>query len=125
MGDYRKLDVWNASRQLATRIYLASANMPTRDRYELASQMRRAAISVVSNIAEGSGRAGNHEFARFLRIARGSATELEAQLVMAGDLKALEAGSVGALIKETERVRRMLSGLLRKLSDGRRQIPIH
>ena len=92
MGDYRKLEVWSASRQLATRVYLAWADMPTRDRYELASQMRRAAISVVSNIAEGSGRAGDPEFARFLRIAPGSATELEAQLVIAGDLKALDRG---------------------------------
>jgi four helix bundle protein len=81
--------------------------------------MRRAVISVVSTIAEGSGRAGDSEFARFLRIARGSATELEAQLVVAGDLQALEKETVDALIDDTMRVRRMLSGLLRQLGKGR------
>jgi four helix bundle protein len=123
LGDYRKLDVWIASRQLAKEIYLACESMPSRDRYELASQMRRAVISVVSNIAEGSGRAGDLEFARFLRIARGSVTELEAQLVIAGDLAAIDTKSVGKLVNKTIRVRRMLSGLLRKLRDRRPQSP--
>ena len=78
--------------------------------------MRRSVISVVSNMAEGTGRAGDSEFARFLRIARGSVTELEAQLVIAGDLNALEKEKVDALINETMVVRRMLSGLLLKLT---------
>jgi four helix bundle protein len=124
MGDYRKLEVWTASRQLTAEIYMACAKMPGRDQYELASQMRRAAISVVSNIAEGSGRAGDSEFARFLKIARGSATELEAQLLIAGDLQVLDEDTVNRLVTDTERVRRMLSGLLRRFRNARSNRPL-
>ena len=69
MGDFQKLEVWKCAHELALKTYHASAGMPSRDKYELASQMRRAAVSVVSNIAEGSGRNGAAEFARFLRVA--------------------------------------------------------
>jgi len=87
VGDFQKLEVWKHAHRLAIRIYQACETMPARDRYELASQMRRAALSIVSNVAEGSGRNGGPEFARFLRVSLGSANELATQLLLAKDLR--------------------------------------
>lgn len=118
MGDFQKLEVWKCAHELALKTYHASAGMPSRDKYELASQMKRAAVSVVSNIAEGSGRNGAAEFARFLRVANGSANELTSQLLLSRDLGVLDSGEVQCLVDEAARVRRMLSGLIRRLNSA-------
>jgi four helix bundle protein len=94
MGDYRQLSVWKRAHGLALRIYHATRRFPDTERYGLIAQLRRAAISVVSNMAEGSGRQSDRELARFLRIARGSVCELECQLLLARDLGFLKSEDV-------------------------------
>jgi four helix bundle protein len=126
--DFKQLRVWNHSMNLANGCYAATDSFPDSERYGLISQIRRASTSIASNIAEGCGRDGHREFARFLRIAYGSACELETQLILArrqglGDPKALE-----TLAADTETARRMLSGLIRSAMSadtpqrGRRSI---
>ena len=79
MGDYRQLAVWKRAYALTAEIYRSTRPFPDSERYGLTSQMRRAAISILSNIAEGSGRQSDREQVRFLRIARGLTCELECQ----------------------------------------------
>jgi four helix bundle protein len=81
----------------------------------LTSQIRRAAISILSNIAEGSGRESQRDLARFLGYARGSSSEVECQLVIANELGFLGDERLGSLLAEAQRVQRMLSSLIRKL----------
>lgn len=112
--DYRDLVVWQKSMDLAERVYLASANFPREERYGLTSQVRRAAVSIPSNIAEGQGRrTSDEELIRFLLIALGSLCELETQLELAVRLKILEKQSMTALRPLTDEVGRLLNGLVR------------
>ena len=83
---YRDLIAWQKARELVKEEYLLTANFPVGERFGLVSQMDRAVVSVPSNIAEGYGRATTQDYLHFLRIARGSACELETQLVLAEDL---------------------------------------
>jgi four helix bundle protein len=77
MGDFRKLEVWQKSQQLVTSIYRLTSSFPAAERYGLSAQMRRAAVSVSANLAEGCGRMGDAELRRFVRISLGSLSELE------------------------------------------------
>lgn len=86
MADYRKLVVWQKSRILVGKIYTLTSAFPQSEIFGLTNQMRRAAVSILSNIAEGYGRQSDTEFLHFLRIARGSLYELESQLYIAQDL---------------------------------------
>jgi four helix bundle protein len=113
MGDYRQLKVWQRSQGMALKIYRSTEEFPVRERYGLAAQMRRAAVSVVSNIAEGCGRQGDRELTRFLRIARGSVRELECQLLLSRELGYLEQQIWTDLDRDTEEISRMLNGLIR------------
>ncbi|MDF1595088.1 MAG: four helix bundle protein [Acidimicrobiia bacterium] len=115
MKDFRRLDVWHLSIRLVTNIYEASSRFPGSERFGLTSQIRRAAVSIPSNIAEGSGRDSQRDLARFLGYARGSSAEVECQLVIAHRLGFLEEGHLGPLLAETQRAQRMLSSLIRKL----------
>ncbi len=111
MGDFRNLAVWRRAHALALRCYTACAAFPFAERFGLAAQLRRSAVSVVSNIAEGAGRGRDREFRAFLAIARGSLHELEAQLLLARDL-GFVAGEVAAGLEvEIHEVSRMLAGL--------------
>lgn len=83
---YRDLSVWQKARLLVKEVYLLTAGFPVGERFGLVSQMDRSAVSIPSNIAEGYGRAMTKDYLHFLRIARGSAYELETQLVLAQDL---------------------------------------
>lgn len=89
MADYRKLEVWQAAKKLAVRVYGLTASMPGSERFNLVSQAQRAAVSIVANIAEGAGRGTDLEFARFIRIAQGSLAELGAVLELAIELNLL------------------------------------
>ena len=84
------LDVWKDSMRLAREIYRVSSAFPDSERFMLAAQMRRSAVSVASNIAEGAGRGSRLEYARYLRIARGSLMEVDTQLWIARDLGFLD-----------------------------------
>ena len=83
---YRDLSAWQKARLLVKEVYLLTAAFPVGERFGLVSQMNRAAVSIPLNIAEGYGRATTQDYLHFLRIARGSAYELETQLVLAQDL---------------------------------------
>ena len=117
LKNYKDLLVWQKAYQLCLAVYKATKGYPNEERYGLTSQIRRAAVSVPSNIAEGYGRKTTLEYIRFLYIAYGSNCELETQLLLSGDLGYLEAVKLSALQDETGEVERMLQGtykILRK-----------
>jgi four helix bundle protein len=112
--DYRDLVAWQKSMDLAERIYIATAKFPKEERYGLISQIRRASVSVPSNIAEGQGRrSSDDEFVRFLQIAMGSLAELETQIELAVRLSFLEKQQAIALRSSTDEVGRLLTGLIK------------
>jgi four helix bundle protein len=112
---YRDLIVWQKAKALAVHVYAASEQFPRAETYGLTSQIRRAAVSVVSNIAEGQGRLTLGEFLHFLGQARGSLLELDTQLAIGLDLAYLEANQHGALAEELYRVLGLLNRLIESL----------
>ena len=96
MADFKRLAVWKASHELVLHIYRETASLPRHELFGLTAQMRRAAVSIAANIAEGRGRQGEREFARFITIALGSANELEYLLLLANDLGYLRAPELSA-----------------------------
>jgi four helix bundle protein len=114
-SNYRDLVVWQKARQLAGDVYRITSQFPRAEQFGIAQQMRRAAVSILSNIAEGCGRWTRADEAHFLVIARGSALELEAQIVISGDVDLLNEGAPADLNERTIEVARMLNGLLRHL----------
>ena len=119
MKDFRNLKVWEKDHQLTLALYPVTASFPRPEAYGLASQIRRAASSIPSNIAEGCGREGDPELARFCIIARGSATELEYQLLLARDLKLISPSDYDTLSGQTVEIKRMLTVLVQKLNAER------
>jgi len=115
MKDFRSLEVWGKSHELVLAIYRVTVAFPKSELYGLTSQIRRAASSIPANIAEGCGRTGDAELARFLRIAMGSASELEYHLLLARDLNFLSASNYARLANSVTEVKRMLTGLIQKL----------
>jgi len=113
MKTHKDLDVWNHSRLLVCEIYTLTRSFPAEERYGLTNQIRRSAISIPSNIAEGSARQTNKEFIHFLYIALGSSSELETQLLLASDLEFTNQHSL--VIEKIERIRMMILGLIRHL----------
>ena len=116
MHDYQRLEVWQRARSVTTDVYRVTATFPRAELFGLTAQMRRAAISVSANLAEGSGRATNQDFARFLSMAIGSASELEAETILASDLGMIDDHTAVGLGRSIDEVRRMLNGLQRSLS---------
>jgi four helix bundle protein len=114
VGSFKNLEVWRQAHALTLAVYGATRSFPAAERYALQSQLRRSAVSIASNIAEGGGRRGDRAFVHFLRIARGSAAELEYQLLVARDLDLLVPGDWQVLEARTQRVSRMLLGLIRR-----------
>ena len=121
MQDFRRLVVWSRARRLTAMVYRASERWPVRERYGLTAQMRRAAVSVTANIAEGCGRHSDRELAAFLQIAMGSLSELECLLVIARDIAIIDAESHGDLAAPLKELQRMLASLIRRL----RALPAH
>ena len=119
MRDFRELKVWKRSHELTLEVYKSTSSFPREELYGLTSQIRRASSSVPANIAEGCGREGEMELARFLRIAAGSASELEYHLLLAKDLGMLKDSDHERLAKETTEIKRMLTSFIQKLkADG-------
>jgi S23 ribosomal protein. len=112
MKDFRQLKVWEKSHQLALAVYSATKEFPKEELYGLTSQIRRASMSIPTNIAEGCGRNTEADFARFLQIAMGSASETEYQLILAHDLEFLPKDSYEKLHNDVEEIKRMLASLL-------------
>lgn len=115
MQDFKQLKVWQKSHQMALVVYRTTQAFPKEELFALTSQMRRAAQSISANIAEGCCRNGDAEFARFLYIAMGSASELECHLLLARDLNFLAATTAEELLRAVEEVKRMLAALITKL----------
>jgi four helix bundle protein len=113
--DFKKLKVWEKSHQLTVAVYRATASFPKDELYGLTSQIRRSCSSIPANIAEGCGRGGKAEFARFLQVAVGSASELEYHLLLAHDLGLLEDSRYKPLSDQAIELKRMLASLLRKV----------
>lgn len=110
---YRDLVVWQKSIQLVKQIYLATKNFPREELYGLTSQLRRAAISISSNIAEGKGRFSTPDLLHFFTQARGSLLEVETQIIIAQELEYLSPSSGKELLSLTAEVGRMINGFLR------------
>jgi four helix bundle protein len=115
--NFRKLRVWQRAHELTLSVYRLTLSFPPEERFGLTSQIRRAASSVGANIAEGCGRTGDPEFARFCSIAMGSASELEYHLLLAQDLKLIALSDYEELGPRATEVKQMLAALLRKLRD--------
>ncbi len=119
MQDFRDLKVWGKAHHVTLGVYKTSAAFPKDELYGLTSQIRRSSASVPTNIAEGCGRSGDPEFARFVQIAMGSASELEYQLLLAHDLGFMNGTKYKTLANQVIEVKRMLAVLLQKLRAGR------
>jgi four helix bundle protein len=117
---YRELQVWQHSMKLTRSVYAITLGFPRDEMFGLISQMRRAAVSIPSNIAEGHGHDSDKSSALYLTPARGSLCELETQLELACDLKMLNAASARTLMESTAEIGRMLNGLLRVLHSSDR-----
>jgi len=115
---YRDLTAWQKSMSLAKAVYLQTEQLPQKEVFGLQSQMRRAAISVPSNIAEGHGRLHDGQFRQFLSIARGSLFELQTQIELAADLHSWNSAAVKSLMEQAEEVARLINGLLAVLKQG-------
>jgi len=114
---YKDLIVWQKAKTLAGDVYRATDSFPSNEIYGLTSQMRRAAVSVASNIAEGQGRLTKGEFQQFLGHSRGSLLELETQVEIASDLHYLNADEAVSLGVKTTEVRLLLNGLIDSLRE--------
>lgn len=113
MTDYKELTVWCRAVEVVTRVYELTADFPESEKFGLMNQMRRAAVSIPSNIAEGSARHHGKDFIHFLRISDGSAAELETQLIISHKLEFCK--DIKSLQGELLEVRRMLAGLIKSL----------
>ena len=119
MKDFRKLKVWEKSHQLVLDVYRVTATFPSAERHGLTSQLRRAGASIPANIAEGCGRGGDPELARFSQIALGSASEVEYYLLLVHDLGFVADSDYERLVSATIEVKRMLASLINRLRAER------
>ena len=113
---YRDLEVWQKARALATHIYETTADFPKHEIFGLTQQLRRAAVSVPSNIAECHGRKTTRDRVQFLVVARGSLLEIETQALIAADLHFIEPSAADMVVERVREVTRLLNGLIRYYS---------
>jgi four helix bundle protein len=113
--DFRELKVWQKAHRLTLAVYRATSGFPREELYGLTTQIRRASSSIPANVAEGCGRQGDAEFARFCSIALGSASELEYHLLLAKDLRLMKEAEHADLSDRTTELKRMLTALRQKL----------
>ena len=121
LQDFRNLEVWKKSHELPLSVYESTSQFPREEVYGLTSQIRRACASIPTNIAEGSGRESAADFARFLQIAVGSASETEYLILLAHELKYITASQYTELMQITTRVKKMLIALLKRIRTGSNQ----
>ncbi|MEL4307949.1 four helix bundle protein [Joostella sp. CR20] len=110
--NYTDLDVWLKSRKLAKSIYQITKDFPKEELYGLVNQMRRSAVSICSNIAEGCGRQTNKDTIHFLYIARGSAYEIETQLYISRDLNYINEEKLECVLEEIEDCKKLINGFI-------------
>jgi four helix bundle protein len=116
MRDFRELKVWEKAHQFTLEVYRITLKFPGDERFGLSVQLRRAAASIPTNIAEGCGREGERELARFMSIAAGSASEAEYQLLLACDLRYIHEELYRELHEQVNEVKRMLNSFIQKLT---------
>ena len=116
MKDFRQLKVWQKAHELTLAVYQLTATFPHEERYGLSSQLRRAGSSIAANLAEGCGRNGDAELARFCSIAMGSASELEYHLLLGRDLQLIKPKDYEVLHQRTTELKRMLTTFMQKLN---------
>ncbi|WP_438965526.1 four helix bundle protein [Flavobacterium sp.] len=117
MHQFKELIIWQKSRLFCSEIYLSTSNFPSEEKFGLTNQLRRASVSIPSNIAEGSSRNSNKEFSRFLEIAIGSAYEIETQILIATDLNFIT-------IEESDKLCLQLIEIVKMISKFRSSLKI-
>ena len=113
--DFRELKVWQKAHELTLAVYEATAAFPRDEKYGLTNQIRRSCSSIAANLAEGCGRSGDAEFARYCSIAMGSASETEYHLLLARDLRMITPVDYEELCRRVTELKRMPTGLTQKL----------
>ena len=115
MKDFRNLKVWTNAHQFALNIFNSSKSFPKEEQFGITSQIRRAALSIPTNIAEGCGRGSDSDFARFIQIALGSASEVEYQILFCKELSFIDENSYLKFSKDIVEIKKSLTALLKKL----------
>ena len=113
MNNFRELNVWQKARVFTKDLYQLLSKYPNDEKFAIVSQMKRASVSIVSNIAEGAGRNTNNDFARFLDIALGSAFEIETQLILSNDLNFISDSELNEFESKIQEIEKMINGLIR------------
>lgn len=114
--DFKKMKIWQDSMEITKKIYTLTSDFPKYEQYGLIQQMRKAAVSIPSNIAEGCGRGSDAQLAHFLDIAQGSAFELETQLYLSGQLNFLDQEKMNILVTKLTTLEKMIDGFKNKIS---------
>lgn len=116
-ASFKDLRVWQEAMKFVTEVYVATAQFPRHELYGLSSQLRRAAVSIPSNIAEGKGHRSDREFGNYLLRARGSLLEVQTQLMIAKELQYLNGGDTQRILASSDTVGRSLNGLINSLRE--------
>lgn len=119
LANYKDLDLWRATRELVNEVYLCSQHFPKDEIFGLVPQIRRAAVSSLSNIAEGCGRGSSNDLIRFLYIAQGSMYEVETQLIVARDQSYIVESDFNRLMEKVERCKKLVAGFIKYLNEKR------
>ncbi|WP_313252551.1 four helix bundle protein [Empedobacter sp.] len=117
MKTHKDLEVWKLAIDFVSEIYLITKQFPEVEKFGLSTQMRRASVSIPSNIAEGAARQSDKEFIQFLYIALGSSAELETQLIIAFNLNFIKQNQLDQLILKQEQIAKMLNGLIKFIKN--------
>lgn len=115
MHNFKELKVWQLARNLVKEIYVITSEFPSSEKYGLVSQLRRCAVSVPTNISEGSGRSTDKDFAHFLNISLGSAYELETLLILSFDVNLIQEDQLNSLSIKISEIQKMTFGLIKTL----------
>ena len=116
MRNFRELDIWNLSRDLVKEVYLLMKSMPDEEKFGLTSQIKRSAVSIPSNIAEGCAKKSNKDFSRFLEISLGSCYELETQLILCSDLELISEKIIEEKIILIQTIEKKITSFINYLS---------
>ncbi len=119
MQDYKLLNVWKKSHNIVLEIYKLTKSFPKEELFGLVGQVRRAAVSIPTNIAEGAGRGSKAEFNRFLQISFGSISELEYELMLSKDLDFINDSDYSKIMILIEEIKKMLSGLIKSIKRSK------
>ncbi len=116
MHHFKELQIWQRAMKLVKKVYDITASFPSEEKYGIVSQIRRCAVSIPSNIAEGAGRRTEKDFARFLSISLGSQFELETQLILTKDLSLISESILDSVTNELNEIQKMTRSLIDKFS---------